>query len=157
MKINLRIKTTLFFSTFLSIFSLSTVAMPCGKVPFYCVLVKNVEMTQVDKNNYYLAEEAISCSQTEYKIGNALPLCRVSTYENFYMYEACRSKYGSINTVGVVYYKGGDPVNPFKDSDKRMYGSFYRTSTIYREPKVAINFVKLLSTIKSTSCDLVTK
>ncbi len=138
--------------------SINVLSMPCGKVPFYCVLLKNVENAEADKNNYYLAEEVASCSQTYYEIGNALPLCKVYPYQNYFMFQACGRKYGYINTVGVVYYEGGDPVNPFNEADKRMYGAYYRTSKIFaREPAVAINFVNLLNTIKTTSCDLVTK
>ncbi len=149
MKINLLVLSCM-------LLSFSAFSMPCGKVPIYCIYAKNVYNPKAEKINYYLDEKALGCVPTSFSLGKAAPLCqRESINEQFY-FNQCAAK-DHMHVVGIAYYKGGDPVNPFNEADKRLYGTSYHVVSIFSAArKEDVGAVNLFGNLKSYSCDVIT-
>ncbi len=151
---NVLINTTLLFSAFLGLFSSSSIAMPCGNVPVYCLI--NTYGKFSDKVSYDIVKEEIACMPTTYKLGNAAPICKTKPFNEMFYFLKCFGR-DPVHVVGIVSYRGGDPVNPLNKNDKRMHGTFYQY--VYDvenrvSPDEHVNLTKIYHSDRAHSCDI---
>lgn len=78
---NVRLCVFGFISFLILLFSVLPVfAIPCGKVPVYCVVIESYMRYDYSRGKPFVAPEPIGEVQTQYRFGNAAPICKTESF-----------------------------------------------------------------------------